>query len=222
MLISGGGWPILAPFGRIIYRWGQIGMPAISPNGSVDWISTHPNNPNYPNRPTGGSDGAIYASDSLGLELLWLNADGSTGWAQPTNYNHNASTMSISPNDSMLIVGGAGDNGGPDFRGWIRGYDPADGTFIWHVGFDIENPLMFSRLTRLKIGRGFRWGTADLRRRRSTPSRDQVRQDQYRRWSRAQGATPHRRVRNVRRPSRCGGLDSVRANGPRGESLWPR
>ena len=141
MGISGGGWPILDPFGRIIYRRAQNGMQAISPDGSVDWMSTHPGNPNYLNRPTLGSDGVIYASDWLGVELWSLNPDGSTRWVQPTNNDHNASVMSSSPDDSMLIVGGAGDSGGPNFGGWVRGYDPADGTFIWHVGLGNENGL---------------------------------------------------------------------------------
>ncbi len=141
MWISGGGWPILDPFGRIIYRWGQIGMQAISPDGSVDWITTHPSNPNYLNRPTIGSDGVIYASDSFGLELWSLNPDGSTRWAQSTDYDHNTSVMSIAPDDSMLVVGGAGDNGGPVWRNWLRGFDPADGAFIWHVPLHVENGL---------------------------------------------------------------------------------
>ncbi|MHC4082233.1 MAG: outer membrane protein assembly factor BamB family protein [Planctomycetota bacterium] len=141
MLISGGGWPVLDPTGRIVYRWGQIGMQTIMPDGSVDWISTHPGHPNYLIRPAVDSAGVIYAGDSLGLELWSLNPDGSTRWFQPRDLDNNVGSLGVSPDDSLIVAGGGGEAGIPEWLSWARGYDPADGSLVWHVPFGIENGL---------------------------------------------------------------------------------
>jgi hypothetical protein len=141
MLISGGGWPVLDPTGRIVYRWGQIGMQTIMPDGSVDWISTHPGHPNYLIRPAVDSAGVIYAGDSLGLELWALNPDGSTRWFQDRDLDNNVGSLRVAPDDSLIVAGGGGEAGIPEWLSWARGYDPADGSLVWHVPFGIENGL---------------------------------------------------------------------------------
>ncbi|MHC5003196.1 MAG: outer membrane protein assembly factor BamB family protein [Planctomycetota bacterium] len=139
MWISGRGLPILDPAGRIVYVWGQVGVQTIMPDGSVDWISSHPGSPNFLVRPTVGSDGVIYAGDSLGTELWSLTPDGDTRWVNPTVGSNNARCLGIAPDDSVLVVGGAGANGSPDWSAWTRGYDPADGRMLWHVDHPDEN-----------------------------------------------------------------------------------
>jgi hypothetical protein len=139
MNISGRGHPVLDPFGRIVYVWGQVGVQTIMPDGQVDWITSHPGNPNILNRPTVGSDGVIYAADWLGVELWSLTPDGDTIWCLPSQSGQSVGTLRIADDGSMLVVGGS--NSVNPTGAWARGYDPVDGTFLWHVRFGGENGL---------------------------------------------------------------------------------
>ncbi|MFQ5518158.1 MAG: IPT/TIG domain-containing protein, partial [Acidimicrobiia bacterium] len=40
--VSASGYPILDPTGRLLLAWGQIGVVAVNPDASHDWISVHP------------------------------------------------------------------------------------------------------------------------------------------------------------------------------------
>ncbi len=138
MMISGRGLPVLDPQGRIIYVWGQIGMQAIQPDGSVDWITQHPTG-SLVLGPAVASDGTIYSGDWLGMELWALDPNGNTLWAMPDQPDDTLSEVAITPDDSILFTAGGATFGQP---GWVRGYDPADGSFLWNVDIPFEEGAM--------------------------------------------------------------------------------
>jgi hypothetical protein len=138
MGISGGGLPVLDPQGRIMYVWGQIGMQAIQPDGSVDWITEHPTG-SLVLSPAVSSDGITYSGDWLGIELWALDPDGNTIWSTPSVSGETLSEVAIAPDNSVLFTAGGASFGEP---GWVRGYDPVDGSFLWNVDIPFEEGAM--------------------------------------------------------------------------------
>jgi len=130
-------FPRMLADGRIVFVWGQVGLMAVQPDGTVDWIETHPNGASIITIPVVGPDGSIYSGDYLGIELWSLNPDGSTRWVQG-NTGDLLNKIFVSPDNKVLVVTGDGGFGQP---GWVRGYSPQDGALLWQVDLDPEQNL---------------------------------------------------------------------------------
>ena len=129
-----GTFPKLDPSGRVIVGWGQTAIQAITPDGSVDWRSFHPQGINLPLMPGIDANGVIYTAGWLGLRLWAINPDGSTRWAIP-NTSGILDTLNVPPDGSIILAGGIDTFGQP---GWVRAYDTADGAFLWQLDLDAE------------------------------------------------------------------------------------
>ena len=130
-------FPKLDPSGRIIARHGQTDMMAITPDGDVDWISTHPQNGNLLMMPGIDSTGVIYTGNWLFFRLWAINPDGSTRWVLPP-VKDDLYTLEVAPDDSIILAGGNGGFGQP---GWVRAFDTADGAFLWQVDLATEGGI---------------------------------------------------------------------------------
>ena len=126
--------PKMDPAGRIIVGWGAAAMQALNPDGSVDWLSPHPEGGNFLFMPGIGPDGTLYTAGWLGIQLWAINPDGSTRWALPYSGGW-LNALNVSPDGSIILVGGADNIATPD---WVRGYDTADGTFLWQADLVAE------------------------------------------------------------------------------------
>ena len=76
-------FPKLDPSGRVIARWAQTGMMAITPDGDVDWIAFHPQGINLALMPGIDAEGVIYTGPYSFLLMWAINPDGSTRWTVP-------------------------------------------------------------------------------------------------------------------------------------------
>ncbi len=130
-------FPKLDPSGRIIARWFQTGMMAITPDGGVDWESLHPQGINLPLMPGIDSEGVIYTGPYSGLKLWAINPDGSTRWTVPASSGI-LDTLNVPPDGSIILAGGIDTFGQP---GWVRAYDTADGAFLWQVDLLAEGGI---------------------------------------------------------------------------------
>ena len=126
--------PKMDPTGRILVGWGQTGMQALNPDGSVDWLSVHPEEGNLMFMPGIGPDGAMYTAGWLGINLWAMNPDGSTRWVLPPSGSW-LNALNVSPDGAIILVGGADNVITPD---WVRAYDTADGTFLWQADLVAE------------------------------------------------------------------------------------
>ncbi len=142
--ISGGGLPVVDPLGRVVFRWGQIGMQAISADGDVEWISTHPGSAGYIlQRPAVASDGTIYSGATSGIRLWAIEPDGSTRWYQPHQSGKFLHVLEASPDASTVVgAGTAVTGGGAYFNSWVGGYLPADGALLWEIVFPPESGVV--------------------------------------------------------------------------------
>jgi hypothetical protein len=122
------------PAGRVLVGWNSAAMQALNPDGSVDWLSPHPEGGNFLTMPGIGPDGTLYTSGWLGIQLWAINPDGSTRWALPHSGGW-VNALNVSPDGSIILVGGKDDIYTPD---WVRGYDTADGTFLWQADIVAE------------------------------------------------------------------------------------
>lgn len=134
--LSAGSMPFVDPFNRIIFRWGQVGIQAVSEqDGDIQWISTHPHGGSLLTGITIESTGNIYVCDWLDLDLWALEPDGSTLWSKaPGQDDGLCNDISIAPTESVLVLSGGGSFGE---SGELRGYDPADGSLMWEVPFPL-------------------------------------------------------------------------------------
>ncbi|MCH8879288.1 MAG: hypothetical protein IID34_05330 [Planctomycetes bacterium] len=121
-------FPKLDPSGRVIARWAQTGMMAITPNGDVDWVSIHPGG-GMPTMPGIDATGVIYTGTYLGRKLWAIDPNGSTRWVLLSSGGL-TDTVNVAPDGSIILVGGSDTFGQP---GWAQAYDTADGTFLWQV-----------------------------------------------------------------------------------------
>ena len=122
--------PQMDPTGRIIVGWGPAGIQAINPDGSVDWIAIHPEGMNLPAMPGIDSNGVMYTAGWLGLNLWAINPDGSTRWALPNSGEGTLTALNVSPDGSIILVGGSDGLVSPV---WVRAYDTADGALLWQA-----------------------------------------------------------------------------------------
>ena len=129
-------FPKLDPSGRVIARWAQTGMMAITPDGDIDWISIHPGG-GMPTMPGIDASGVIYAGTYLGTKLWAINPDGSTRWVLPSSGGL-TDTVNVAPDGSIILVGGSDTFGQP---GWAQAYDTADGSLLWQVDLLAEDGL---------------------------------------------------------------------------------
>ncbi|MCH7572517.1 MAG: thrombospondin type 3 repeat-containing protein, partial [Planctomycetes bacterium] len=129
-------FPKLDPSGRVIARWAQTGMQAITPDGGVDWVSIHPG-AGMPTMPGIDATGVIYSGTYLGTKLWAINPDGSTRWVLPSSGGL-TDTVNVAPNGSIILVGGSDGFGEP---GWTRAYDTADGALLWQVDLLAEEGI---------------------------------------------------------------------------------
>ncbi len=127
--LSTGTFPKMHPNGRVIVGWGQTAIQALTPDGGVDWLSFHPEAMNLPLMPGIDSNGVIYTAGWLGLELWAINPDGSTRWALPQTGGI-LDALNVPPDGSIILACGVDTFGQP---GWARGYDTADGSFLWQA-----------------------------------------------------------------------------------------
>jgi hypothetical protein len=127
--LSTGTFPKMDPTGRVIVGWGQTAIQALTPDGGVDWLSFHPEAMNLPLMPGIDANGVIYTAGWLGLELWAINPDGSTRWALPQTGGI-LDALNVPPDGSIILACGVDTFGQP---GWARGYDTADGSFLWQA-----------------------------------------------------------------------------------------
>ena len=130
-------FPKLDPSGRVIARWFQTGMMAITPDGNVDWVSLHPQGINLPLMPGIDSEGVIYTGPYSSLKLWAINPDGSTRWTVPASSGL-LDTLNVPPDGSIILAGGSDTFGQP---GWVRAYDTADGALLWQVDLVAEGGI---------------------------------------------------------------------------------
>ncbi len=129
-------FPKVLPDGRVAFRWGQIGVMVIQPDGDVDWIEEH-GDAGLLVGPAVGSDGVLYAGNWQGVRLWALNADGTTRWKGDDDSANALFGLTVAPDNSKVIATGA-----PGWIGaWVRGYDPANGDLLWQVDIPYENDL---------------------------------------------------------------------------------
>ncbi len=141
---SGGNHPVVDPFGRVAFRWGQTGMRVLSVDGEEEWITLHPNGASATVRPGVDSAGNIYSGDFIGVELWSLDPDGSTRWVQPSS-GELLSQLGVSPDDEVIVAGGSVGFGEP---GWVRGYSTADGAQLWDIDLPAENGALQRTATK--------------------------------------------------------------------------
>jgi len=132
-------FPVADPFQRVILTWGQTGLRAVSPDGEELWFTLHPNGASLVMRPTIASDGTIYSGDFIGVELWALTPAGETIFVRPRGGRIDSLTViNISPDDSILVTGGAIDSSSVAF---VRGHSPVNGEALWQVRLTPENGL---------------------------------------------------------------------------------
>jgi outer membrane protein assembly factor BamB len=132
-------FPVVDPFDRVILTWGQTGLRAASPAGEEVWFTLHPNGASLVVRPTVASDGTIYSGDFIGVELWALTSAGETVFVRPRGGRIDSLTViNISPDDSILVTGGAIDSSSVAF---VRGHSPVNGDALWQVRLLPENGL---------------------------------------------------------------------------------
>lgn len=138
-------FPEVMPDQRVAYRWGQIGVMVIQPDGQVDWIAEHPD-ASFLVGPAIGNDGVIYSGNWLGLSLWAVNPDGTTRWTGEKDLYNNLGTLAVAPDNSVIIA-----TGSPGWVGsWVRGYNPVDGEMLWQVDIPYENgkpPYVYTAYT---------------------------------------------------------------------------
>ena len=134
--IAVGSLPELDPTGRLILTWAQIGTQALDPDGGVEWIYDPPGTLGNVVAPTVDSAGFAYSGTVLGNDLFSVDPDGATRWLIEDGIRGFLGQLAVTPDDRVLIDGGAPALGRPSF---LRGFDTADGTELWVQDFHVEN-----------------------------------------------------------------------------------
>lgn len=137
---GGGGWELPATSfprmmldGRIAYRYGQVGLMAVTQDGAIDWQLVHPGGASFVIGPAVGPDGVLYAGNWSGIRLWAVDADGTTRWVRDYESGFWIDTLAVAPDNSVLVATGT--------PGWVRGYDPANGDLLWQVDLPMEQGL---------------------------------------------------------------------------------
>jgi hypothetical protein len=133
-----GSAPELDPAGRLVLAWGLIGVQVWSPDADVEWIYDPPGPMGNVVVPAVGPDGVIYDGTWLGGDLFAINPDGTTKWLLEDEIVGFLWNMGVSPDNAVLVDGGAPDFGQPSA---IRGFDTADGALLWTQSFHFEDGL---------------------------------------------------------------------------------
>jgi len=134
--VANSGYPVLDPLGRLMLAWGQVGIVAVSADGDPLWISQQPGgSTNVLLQPAVGASGTLYTGDWLGVQLWALDADGQTVWSAP-ELSHQLHRLQVAPDESLIVATGTAGFGQPE---WIRAFDTADGSLVWHVELPPEN-----------------------------------------------------------------------------------
>ncbi len=129
-------FPVMDPQHRVICTWGQTGMRAFAAGGKEEWVTLHPSGASVVKRPAVDAAGAIYSGDFISVDLWALNPDGTVRWVAPREFPHTLGELGISPDGRVLVAQGTGGFGAD---GWVRGYDPEDGSLLWQVDLPAEN-----------------------------------------------------------------------------------
>ncbi len=142
-----GGWeipatsfPRLMNDGRLIFRYGQTGLMAVRQDGTVDWQLLHPSGASIVADPAVGPDGVIYSGDWAGIDLWAVHPNGSTRWVRGYESGYQLDTLSVAPDNSVLIGTGTRQLDGV-LNGWVRGYHPATGDLLWELELAPEQGL---------------------------------------------------------------------------------
>ncbi|MHC4219333.1 MAG: IPT/TIG domain-containing protein [Planctomycetota bacterium] len=133
--VSANGLPILDSQGRLMLSWAGAGTVAVTPDGTYDWITTHPGGSNSILQPTMGASGTAYAGKWLGVQLWAFDTAGNTLWVSPDTADH-LHRIRVAPDESMIVAMGTRGFGNP---GWARGYDTVAGGLVWHLELPPEN-----------------------------------------------------------------------------------
>ncbi len=133
--VSAQGYPVLDSTGRLLFRWGQVGVVAVTADGEPDWIASHPGSTSLLLQPTVGASGTLYTADSLGVQLWALTPEGETVWTGPDTGDL-IYRLQATPDETLLLGSGVTGFGEPL---WTRGYDTDDGSLVWHHNFPPEN-----------------------------------------------------------------------------------
>ncbi len=133
--VSAMGYPILDSLGRLMLSWVGAGTIAVTPDANYDWITTHPGGSNSVLQPTMGASGTAYSGKWLGVQLWAFDSQGNTLWVGPDTSNM-LHRVTVSPDESLIVANGSAGFGQPQ---WVRGYDTADGSLVWHVELPPEN-----------------------------------------------------------------------------------
>lgn len=125
--------PEPGPNGGVVVGLGVCGVTAYSVAGELAWMAETPPGTSTMVIPSSGPDEAVYTA--YNLDGFWaLNADGSTRWLFDDPALGVVEDLGVSP-DNRVLVSGGGLIGVP---GWIRGYDPADGSLLWQEDLPME------------------------------------------------------------------------------------
>jgi hypothetical protein len=133
--VSANGLPILDSLGRLMLSWAGAGTVAVTPDGTYDWIATHPGGSNSILQPTMGASGTAYAGRWLGVQLWAFDADGNTLWVSADTADH-LHRIRVAPDEFIIVAMGTKGFGNP---AWARGYDTLAGDLVWHLELPPEN-----------------------------------------------------------------------------------
>jgi outer membrane protein assembly factor BamB len=130
-------FPVVDPFDRVITRWGQTGLRALTPDGEEAWVRIHPDQVNV-ERPAVDSVGNSYTGNASSVRLWSVDPDGETRWIRPSEFPDGLDELGVTPDDRLLVAGGSA---GPDAPQWVRGYRTKDGILLWQVDLPDEQGL---------------------------------------------------------------------------------
>jgi len=130
--------PELDANGRLILAWGLIGVQAWTPEGTIEWTYEPPGSLGNVVAPAVGPDGVIYDGTWLGGDLFAVNPDGTTKWLLSDQVEGFLWNMGVSPDNEVLVDGGAPNFGTPSL---IRGFDTSSGALLWVQSFHVEDGL---------------------------------------------------------------------------------
>lgn len=133
-----GSAPELDPWNRLVLSWGLIGVQVWRPDGAVEWIYDPPGSLGNVVVPAVGPDGVIYNGTWGGGDLFAVNPDGTTRWLIEDGIDGFLWHLAVTPDNRMLLDGGAPDFGEPSR---IRAFSTADGALLWEQSFHFEDGL---------------------------------------------------------------------------------
>ncbi len=119
----------LDPQGRVITRWAQTGLRALTEDGDTDWLITPPGTLSTTTQPVVGPNGDIYMGNFFGSNVWAFYPDGSLKWFRDDAPGI-MQKLGVSPNGAVLVDGGGPGFGSP---GFFRGFDTDNGDLLWQV-----------------------------------------------------------------------------------------